>query len=474
MSRFLIACSAFFLCGTATIHAQTWMRTYGGTRNDIGYCVQQTDDGGYVVVGGTKSYGQGSDDVWLVKTDSLGDVLWTNTFGGADLDCGHSVRQTSVGGYIIAGWTHSYGAGSSDVWLIRTDALGDRLWAKTFGGTEYDCGYSVQQTADGGFIVAGCTGSYGAGLRDLWLIKTDSAGDTLWTKTHGGTSTEVAYSVQQTWDGGYAATGYVYNRDYDLWLLRTDSLGNALWARTFDIGYYDMGRCVRQTSDGGFIVAGWTGFTDVLLVKTDAYGNSLWTKVFGGAYYDNGYSVQQTLDGGYILTGSTYSFGPGSDDVWLIKTDSLGDTIWTKTFGGPAQEWGYSVQQTTNGGYIVAGQTHSYGAGWGDVWLIKTDSLGNVGIEEESARSQFPNPKSELKCYPNPASRVVRVSFPHADIGEASFSLYDTAGRKVKKIRSIGAVIRISLDLGDLEPGTYFVRLKAGADGMTEKLVVLK
>ena len=389
-------------------HGEGWQKTFGGAGavqksyslqqvSDDGYIivavstlfrVQQTTDGGYIIAGSAQS--AGDSDVYLVKTDPVGNTQWEKTFGGEGNDYGYSVQQTADGGYIIAGVTGEGVADSdADVYLIKTDAAGNIQWEQSFGGIGDDGGTSVQQTADGGYIVAGNTYSFGAGNIDAYLIKTDGAGNAQWQKTFGGEGNDFGYSVQQTSDGGYIVAGLTESSGSggsDVYLVKTDGAGNPQWAKAIGGEYGDSANAVQQTTDGGYIITGLTSGTgeaesDIYLIKTDGAGNPQWAKAIGGTANETGLSVQQTTDGGYIVAGNTYSFGAGNSDVYLVKTDTGGNVQWGKTFGGIGDDVGYTVQQTTDGGYIIVGNTLSFHS-HGDVYLIKTDASGNAEWEK--------------------------------------------------------------------------------------------
>jgi hypothetical protein len=302
-----------------------WTRGFGGSLSDQGNSVQQTSDGGYVIVGTTQSFGAGASDVWLLKTDANGDTLWTRTFGGDSTDIGNFVLQTSDQGFIITGHTRSFGNGKSDIWLIRTDNNGDTLWTTTFGGISDDEGAHVQFTSDGGYIITGHTKSFGAGGLDVWLINTNANGDTLWSRTFGGNDDDWGRSVYQTIDGGYVITGttwsYPIESDFcDLWLIKTDSYGDTIWTKTIGGYWRNFGSFGQPSYDGGFILAGYTEeantgvlghwFVNSLLIKADSLGNAVWTKSYRvrgyqplkSLYHGGPTSVQQTSDEGYIVS----------------------------------------------------------------------------------------------------------------------------------------------------------------------------
>lgn len=365
-----------------------WCRTYGGNTLDYAITIQQTTDEGYVTAGYTNSFGAGGEDVFVIKTSANGSMCWSRTYGGSEDDRGRSIQQTEDGGYILAGVTGYGFTGWGDVYLVKIDSAGDILWSRSYGGSHLEEAYSVRQTADRGYIVAGVTGSFGPGGSGVYLTKTDSLGETLWSRTYGGGSYEFGYSVQQTRDGGYIVTGRTASfgaGDFDVYLIRTDSTGDTLWTRTYGGSGYDDGFFVEQTTDGGYIIVGETqsfgaGDGDIYLVKTDSLGNAIWSRAYGGSGRDWGSSVHETAYGGYILTGVTESFGAGYEDVLVIKTQADGGVCWGRHYGGSHNDLGRSLQQTTDGGYIVAGMTWSFGAGDFDLMLTKLDSLGNACI----------------------------------------------------------------------------------------------
>jgi len=369
-------------------------KTFGGSGYDSGCSVQQTSDGGYILFGYTYSSITGTSDMYLVKTDSTKTIVWEKNFGGTENDSGFSVQQTTDGGYILLGETYSPDTDSNDMYLVKTDSTGTTEWEKTFGGTDTEWGNSVCQTTDGGYILFGTT-EYdynNDGSADMYLVKTDSSGTKVWEKTFGGTGYDSGFSVEQTTDGGYIMLGYTYSYGTggtDMYLVKTDANGNETWSKTFGGYGYDEGFSVAQTADGGYILLGEidsydaAGGGDMYLVKTDADGNETWSKNFGGDNYEWGFSVQQTTDGGYILLGTVayYDSVTGSSDsydMYIVKADADGNETWSKTFGGSENECGVSVQQTTDGGYILLGDTFSYGEGSSDMYLVKTDADGNI------------------------------------------------------------------------------------------------
>ncbi|MCH8903839.1 MAG: T9SS type A sorting domain-containing protein [Bacteroidetes bacterium] len=525
----LLLLISHFLCAQIT-----FQNTYNSNWDEEGHSVQETADGGYIIAGFNSAP---STDVYLIKTDSIGDVKWMKSYGGNSYDFGTAVQQTTDSGYIVAGYSDSFGAGQLDVYLIKTDLDGDTLWTKTYGGSDFEFGTSVQQSFDNGYIIAGWTQSFGAGSADVYLIKVDINGDTLWTKTYGGSSGEFGYSVQQTADSGFIIAGMTESfgaGDRDVLLIKTDVAGNILWSKTYGGTDRDVGNSVQQTSDGGYIVVGSSrsfgaGQFDVYLIKTDPNGDTLWTKTFGGSYDDEGYFVQQTSDGGYIITG--YHFTADSCEqgsfAYLIKTTANGDTLWTKSFAGEIGAKGYSVKQIANGGYIVAGDNTIGSFGESSVYLIRTDSNGNTGCNlcpsgivvgnpstivsspalntsfggivsntativgnpvtfdsvlcdtVVSLREEIDNnfPQGTGQNYPNPFGTSTRIDYRVLESTEVSIKVYDQFGRLIAILVSEQknpGDYSVHFDARDHSSGFYFYILRVGNTLRARKMVLAK
>lgn len=365
-----------------------WNKTYGGVAVEDAYCVIQTRDGGYVLVGQTNSFGSGFMDCWLVKTDVEGNMEWNRTFGGSGNDYGYCILQTSDEGYAIAGTTSSFDVRGYDDWLVKVSSSGSIEWSKTFGGIKDEVAWSAVQTSDGGYALVGSTDSFGGGYSDVWLVKTDASGSMLWNKTYGGGLDEAAYSVKQCSDGGYAMAGYTSSSgagSADFWLIKTDATGNVEWSRAYGGLSWDCAQSVILTDDGGYALAGQTrsfgsGSGDFWLVKTDSTGGTQWSRTYGGVDAERAYSIIQADDEGFVLAGFTLSFGFGMEDFWLVRTDSTGSLQWNRTFGGVKGDLARSMVQISTDEYVIAGRTWSFGAGSSDFWLVKVGSRHDVAV----------------------------------------------------------------------------------------------
>jgi Dockerin type I domain len=358
-----------------------WNKTYGGIDFDMAYSLVKTSDGGYAIAGYTYSYGAGSSDFLLVKTDSSGNMQWNKTYGGTFYEAAYSLVETNDHGYAIAGYTSSKIGGSADFWLVKTDRFGNLIWSQIYGDMIGDeAALSVVQTVDGGYALGGSVYYGSSSSSNFELVKTDSGGNMQWKKQYGGADSEYANSMVQTSDGGYALAGEKCSPggvgNHDFLLVKVDSNGNLQWNKTYGGTDYEVAYSLVQTSDAGYALAGTTyssgaGNGDFWLVKTSAVGNALWNKTYGGTNTEEARALLQTVDGGYTLAGYTLSFGAGSSDYWLVTTDNTGNTLWNGTYGGPLDDVAYSLVKTSDGGYAIAGATSSYGVGLYDFWLAK-------------------------------------------------------------------------------------------------------
>jgi hypothetical protein len=459
MKRFSLILS---LAGVALAPIQLaagWARTYGEEGYDGGSCVYQTDDGGYIVLGhGTFS---GAKKMWLLKTDTLGDTLWTKSYYPSEGY--HRMQITSDGGYIIVGRTSV-----EEIfypWLFKTDADGDTIWTRTYQDDwRLNMGNWVEETDDGGYIVAGQS-EYPMNI--AWFLKTNEDGDLLWIRKYSDRSR--CYCVRQTSDGGYVFLAGIYSTSA-IWLLKTDSQGDSVWARTYpgdeEAGVYP--KTVEQTPDGGYVIVGMHS-DDVWLIKTDSEGDTLWTRTIGGAEIDWAEYGEMTSDGGYVIIGRTESFGAGETDLWLIKTDENGDTLWTVTYGGASWDRGNHVRQTSDGGYIITGTTRSFGAGAEDLWLIKTEADGDtLALTEKPAAVSLDWHVTSV------GSRIV---LRYSDRPQGFYAaIFNASGEKVDELHSTtesGTIVWPS-ERGVIPQGVYFIKEIVGEVTATQKVVLVK
>ncbi len=370
-----------------------WNLAIGGERDDRAAAIAATSDGGYVLAGHTNSFGSGGYDVYLVKINADGEVLWTQTYGGDQSDYAYSVAETADGGFILGGITYSSGAGRFDFYLLKTDADGELTWEKTFGGPDDDQVRKVLQTADGGYLMAGYSNSFGAGWSDIYVVKTDTDGNELWNQTFGGADHDRAHNAIELADGSLIIAGYTISfatgqdLSADTWLIKLDAEGNELWNNTMGTTDTDYPYDLKATDDGGFIVAGYHvnyGITqrDVYLTRVDAEGNDLWFHGYSGAdteTTDRSASVYVAPDGNYLVAGHTLATGAGGSDAWLLKIDTQGEVIWSQTFGGAKDDRAYAMLPTADGDVILAGYTASAGNGGADVYVQKI--MGAAGAD---------------------------------------------------------------------------------------------
>ncbi len=397
---------------------EEWSKDIGGDDTEHFKAIQETVDGGFIVVGYVEPWTRDDHDLYMVKTDSLGEPEWSKVYGDTKDDDAFDVVQTGDGGYVVAGGTKSYGAGLSDLWVMRTDELGELVWEKVLGGAKNDVAYSLIALDGGEYLLTGSTASYGSGIGDVWVLKMNGDGDVLWNKTFGGSMNDVGREIISTADGGFMVVGETssYGAGWnDVWLIKMDADGSVSWNRTYGGSANDNGRSVKETGDG-FIVAGNSesfgdSLVDGYVVKVDPEGTLVWEKTYGGSSDDYAESIELFNGEGYLVTGYTSSTGTGESDVWLFSVSAAGDMVEETIYGGSSRDRMYQVHATSDGGYILAGFTWSFGAG-GNGYLIK------ITMESPPAPAEFT--QSNLTVSPTTVETggTVTVSVTVDNVGE--------------------------------------------------------
>ena len=384
-----IICLCLFTSSASAATTGKW--TYGEDKYDMAIANLATMDGSHVIVGSTESYGSVGDDLWLFKAAGNGSITWNRHYGGDGNESGLNVIAAADGGYAVVGATSSYGQGEEDIWLIKTDSEGNMQWNQTYGGLYDDEGWMLLQTSDGGYLITGLTCT-SEGIADGILIKTDNAGNLQWQKTYGGVGDDCFYGLTKSSEGGYILSGTTNSTGagkYDAWLVKVDNSGNQQWAKTYGGPENDYAYIAFET-ETDYVVDCTTysygaGGADVWLLKVDAMGGLMWNYTYGGPEGDHGWYGAKTTDG-FALGGYTYSYGiNGNSAAWLIKVDVNGMTMWNQTYGDANNDYyGWAVTQTSDGGYALSGEVVPIDRDTCDAFLIITDSSGNAAMPSTS------------------------------------------------------------------------------------------
>tara|TARA_B100000959_G_scaffold47056_1_gene48067 strand:- start:8973 stop:10166 length:1194 start_codon:yes stop_codon:yes gene_type:complete len=375
---------------------QGFLRTFGTTFYDYGWGVDETFDGGAIIVGAKEYRSDRTRDILLVKVDENGFGLWEKSFGGSNNEEGYAVKQCMDGGFILAGYSTSYGA-AADIYVVKTDPYGIKEWDKVYGGNNLDRAYEIIETHDGHFIIVGVTNSPGIshGNDDIWLQKIDGQGNTVWRNAYGESNHEVGYDVVELPDGGFLVLGYKNFYDVsgkDIYLIRTDSVGTIVWAKTYgsSMVFDEIGYSIHEAYPSGYLICASTnsrdnGWFDPQVIKIDYDGNMQWSAIYNGSGRSHTrWVATPTYDGGAAIIGTTtyYHTNEGdNEDIYLIKIDQQGQELWNIGFEGGDSDWGWSIVETCINDLLIVGSTKSYGRGLFDIILMNTNEFGNYNLD---------------------------------------------------------------------------------------------
>jgi hypothetical protein len=475
----------------STAHSQDslWIRHDGGFLNDNGYACRQLPGGDVIIAGSTFSFGAGDYDMYLVRLDSTGNMIWNMTYGGADTDCGYDLLPLAGSSVAAVGSTKSFGHGKRDIYLVKINSSdGSLIWSKTYGGVEDDDGCSIRSTLDNGFVICGTTNSFGGGS-NIYLIRTDSLGDTLWTRSYGGPAGETGGAVRTLSDGGFIIVGSTgsYGVGYSsVYLIRVNQSGDTLWTATYGGSRADMGYDVQPTSDNGFIIAGTTApagqsYYDAYLVKTDSLGHLEWEKNYGGAYEDRAYSVAVAGDGGYVFTGTSESSGGRQTDIFLVKTDPVGNAEWSRAYGGMLSDFGRGLAITPQSDFLISGYSYTDTYGGSDIVLLKVRGEGGTPADWNSLTR--PDDKMALsQNYPNPFNLATRIEFSLPRRASYHLAIYNILGQIIRRWDGSNLPAgNYSItwdghneDGGVVPSGIYLYQIQADGAVATKKMALIK
>lgn len=460
------------------------------TYSSVGYergraVVEKHDSSGFVMAGVTSTGGPGTSDVYVVEVDSLGQHLQTKVSGSANVDWAYELIRTPGKGYAFVGTTNGSGNGGYDVYFGKLDSLLNVEWIKTIGGSDWDLAYSLDLTQDSGYILAGETYSFGAGEKDMYLVRLNATGDTLWTRTYGGAEDDWAKEVITLHDGGFAVLGTTESfgaGKEDYYLVRTDGYGDTVWTKTYGDTTYDSGSSLVQLADSNIVMLGtsdspmsFADLKDFWALKVDTNGVEIWNKFFGTPGDEYGEAVTPIGTGHIALAG--YGGSGGAEDVVWYAIDNGGWYQTGGTIGGLDREFAYDIAATSDKGFVLSGVSETYGNGLSSAYLIKIDSLyqSSVMINDFNdtfavSISEVENYKQDFAVFPIPASYSLNVEIPNSLNGPFTISLFDIYGAQVMSENFTRN--QTSIVIGKLANGIYLLRLRDAKGVLIEKTIV--
>ncbi|NQY10067.1 MAG: T9SS type A sorting domain-containing protein [Flavobacteriales bacterium] len=456
------------------VYSQTNLYTYGGPEDEIGNSFCLDGEGGYVFAGSTRSYGNGSQDIYIVHIDNEGNLLWAKTFGSARHETARAIERTADGGYAVYGSKWDGGSARQDSYLLKLNYAGNQIWAKYYGGSAADDGIAIQETSDGGFVMAGFDKST-TGMGDFQIIKIDSEGNEVWYQAVGGSGKDIAFDVIETKEGDFLVTGlyngyFMYSEfefitpDSNIHIYKLDKDGTIKWEKTYDKIHNELVGQTVESPDGGYYILGSTqsagaGSFDIYLMKLDTAGNIEWEKTYGDVGFDYGASIAISDDNYLYITGtSNIDLVSNKTDVVILKTDLDGNEIWTVYAGGEESEYGKSVRVLGTDGCAVLGYTKSAGNGQNDFYFIKLNDNGVITELTTDTNSNSEDEGLTAAVFPNPASEKVNFSMSqNYSCHIIQYELYHVSGNLV--YQNIESQRHVELDISTLAPGLYMYRI---------------
>lgn len=491
MKKWCLHLLSLLVVGLAHGQAPFFQRVYTSDSYDNATCVVQTFDDGYVVGGSTSSWGGGNSDAYIFKLDTLGNCLWSKTYGTAGTEWATDIVETPDSGLCVVGYTNFLGNGGYDFYLLRLDSLGNLLWDTTYGGSDWDRGHSISNTADGGFILAGETYSKGAGNADGWVIKIDDMGTVQWDSTYGGPGDDRFFDLDTVSGGDYFVAGETESfgaGDFDLYCMRLNPVGDTVWTRTMGANLWDTGNEVLELYDGDYLVTGTSteadSTTDAYTVRFDTDGNVIWELLSGnvGTEYGFGVAQQEWPGQAIILAASTNSFGGGLTDFFYGRYTQTASWITGNSFGGFEDDIPAEVIRVRDNGYVFVGTSRSFGSVYTDVYVVRMNANQTTGAidfghvcgtnvgEEEIIQEEV-----GINLYPNPLTETaqVEVVLPEgASIDQIDFRLMDLAGREVYQQTASSTTFTIHPE--GLQQGVYLFNIfNRGAKIGSGKLMIV-